>query len=95
MYTGSFLSFGNRCFNIERVFNLREGLTAKDDSLPARLTKTPQDPNDPKTVVPLAKMLKTYYKVRGWDKHGVPQKRVYKKLGVDVSLHAKALSQAV
>ena len=94
MYTGSFLSFGSRCFNIERIFNLREGLTAKDDSLPARLTKTPQDPNDPRTVVPLEKMLKTYYKVRGWDKYGVPQKRVYKKLGVDVSLYVQARARA-
>jgi aldehyde:ferredoxin oxidoreductase len=27
-------------------------------------------------------MLKTYYKVRGWNKNGAPKKRVYKKLGV-------------
>jgi aldehyde:ferredoxin oxidoreductase len=81
MYTGSFLAFGNRSYNLERIFNLREGLTAKDDSLPARLTKTPQDPADPRSVVPLEKMLKAYYKVRGWDKNGVPKKSVYKRLG--------------
>jgi aldehyde:ferredoxin oxidoreductase len=92
MYTGSFIALGNRCYDLERIFNMREGLTAQDDSLPARLTETPQDPNDPTSVVPLAKMLKTYYKVRGWDANGVPKKRTYKKLGVESAYPSAALS---
>jgi len=42
MYSGSFMALGERGYNLERLFNLREGLTAADDSLPDRLTKTPQ-----------------------------------------------------
>ncbi|MBP8640993.1 MAG: aldehyde ferredoxin oxidoreductase family protein [Oscillospiraceae bacterium] len=81
---GKFLQIGERCFNTERMFNLREGLTSADDSLCDRLTKTPQDPSRPDTVVPLDKMLPRYYKVRGWDKNGVPTPKKLKKLGIDV-----------
>ena len=92
MYTGNFLILGERSFNLERLFNLREGLTAADDSLPDRLTKTPQPANpecektgnvNPKYVVPLEKMLKKYYKVRGWDKNGVPKKGTLKRLKIE------------
>jgi len=85
-YTGHFLRLGERSFNLERLFNLREGLTAADDSLPNRLTKTPQPSRagavNPKHVVPLEKMLKKYYKVRGWDAQGVPKKRKLKQLKI-------------
>jgi aldehyde:ferredoxin oxidoreductase len=84
--SGKFLQIGERCFNTERLFNLREGLTAADDSLCDRLTKTPQDPKRADTVVPLDKMLPRYYKVRGWDKNGVPTKRKLKKLKIDVKI---------
>ena len=83
---GSFLQAGERAFNTDRLFNLREGLTGKDDALCDRLTKTPQDPTKPNTVVPLDKMLPRYYKVRGWDKNGVPTAKKLKKLGITVSI---------
>jgi len=95
MYTGSFMALGERSFNLERLFNLREGLTAADDSLPERLTKTPQPPINRKNakaadsetanadyVVPLEKMLKKYYKVRGWDAAGVPTPKTLKRLKI-------------
>lgn len=86
MTSGKFLQIGERCFNTERLFNLREGLTAADDSLCERLTKTPQDEKRKDTVVPLDKMLPRYYKVRGWDKNGVPTARKLRKLGITVSI---------
>ena len=81
-YTGSFVRLGERGYNMERLYNYREGLTKKDDSLPDRLTKTPQDPNNPKTVVNLDKMLPVYYRIRGWDENGAPRKRTLRKLGI-------------
>jgi aldehyde:ferredoxin oxidoreductase len=90
MYTGSFLAFGERSYNLERLFNIREGLTAADDSLPDRLTKTPQLARDgtsnPKHIVPLEKMVKQYYKVRGWDTKGIPVAKTLKRLRI--SFHA-------
>ncbi len=83
-YTGSFVRFGERGYNLERLYNVREGLTGANDSLPDRLTKTPQDANNPKTVVRLDKMLPVYYKIRGWDQSGAPKKRTLRRLGIQV-----------
>ncbi len=81
-YTGSFVKLGERGYNMERLYNYREGLSKADDSLPDRLTKTPQDPNNPKTVVRLDKMLPVYYHIRGWDENGAPRPRTLRRLGV-------------
>jgi len=83
MYTGGFLRLGETGCNLERLFNLREGLGSADDSLPARLTETPQKSGRPDTVVPLGKMLPLYYKVRGWDKEGRPTRKKLKGLGIE------------
>ncbi len=83
MTTGKLMQAGERGYNTERLFNLREGLTAKDDSLPDRLTKVPQQADDPKTIVPLDKMLPRYYKVRGWDANGVPTPQKLRRLGIE------------
>lgn len=82
MTIGHFVEIGERGFNIERLYNLREGLTKADDSLPDRLTKTPQIPDQANTVVDLDKMLPAYYKTRGWDGNGVPTTKKLKKLGI-------------
>ena len=81
-YTGSFVKLGERGYNMERLYNYREGLTKADDSLPDRLTKTPQDANNPKTVVRLDKMLPVYYSIRGWDEEGAPKEHTLRRLGV-------------
>lgn len=83
-YTGSFVRLGERGYNMERLYNYREGLMKKDDSLPDRLTKIPQDPKNPKTIVNLDEMLPVYYHIRGWSKEGAPTKRTLRKLGIRV-----------
>ena len=82
MTIGKFFTVGERSYNVERLYNLREGLTRADDALPERLTKTPQEPDQPDTVVPLDQMLPVYYKVRGWDAHGVPTAKRLRHLGI-------------
>ena len=82
MTSGRLMQIGERGYNTERLFSLREGITADDDTLPARLTETVQE-NDPKGVpVPLSKMLPVYYKVRGWDNEGKPTRRKLKQLDI-------------
>jgi len=83
MFTGGFIKLGERSYNLERLFNLREGLTSADDSLPARLTETPQKPGRPETVVPLSKMLPRYYRVRGWGREGKPSRKKLGSLGIE------------
>ncbi len=82
MTTGKLMQIGERGYNTERLFNLREGLTSANDALPDRLTKELQEADKPDSFVPLDKMLPMYYRVRGWDAQGVPTARKRKQLGI-------------
>ena len=82
MTFGKYLQTGERGFSLERAVNVRFGVSAAKDSLPKRLTDVPQDPNDPRTRVPLEQMKKIYYQARGWDKSGIPTCRTLKKLKI-------------
>jgi aldehyde:ferredoxin oxidoreductase len=71
--TGDMIKAGERVWNLERLYNIREGFTNKDDSLPPRLlTEAPLDGPSKGWVSHLAPMLKEYYRTRGWDENGVP-----------------------
>ena len=83
MNFGSFLRHGERGYNLERAVSARFGVSAKDDSLPRRVTDTPQDPNDPSTRVPLEQMKEQYYKARGWSRDGLPTARTLRKLKIE------------
>ena len=82
MNFGKYIRCGERGYTLERYVNSRFGITEKDDKLPQRLTDVPQNENNPKTVVPLDKMKKTYYAARGWDKNGVPTKETLRRLNI-------------
>jgi aldehyde:ferredoxin oxidoreductase len=60
--------------NETRQFNLREGITSKDDTLPKRFFDEPLG-KDGKTIQreDLHKMLQDYYSLRGWNSEGVPE----------------------
>jgi len=75
------LGIGERTNNLVRLFNLREGLTRKEDSLPNRfLTERLKEGPSRGRVVDLETMLKEYYFVRGWDEEGRPNSERLKKL---------------
>ena len=80
---GDFLIAGERGYTLERMINLREGLLAETDRLPPRLTEVPERPEEPRSRVPLRKMLPVYYKARGWDRDGIPHGWLLRKLGLD------------
>ena len=60
--------------NETRKFNLREGITAKDDTLPKRFFDEPLG-KDEKTIrrEDFQKMLQDYYALRGWSSDGIPK----------------------
>ena len=70
-------SVASRVQNLTRLFNLREGATRADDSLPERLLKEPI--NEQKNLITreeLDAMLSDYYLLRGWDQNGIPPKGI-------------------
>lgn len=77
---GKYLRIGERSYTLERFLNTKFGVSAKMDTLPSRLTDTPQDSDNPNTKVPLDILKKKYYKARGWDNNGIPTKATLKKL---------------
>lgn len=77
------LEIGERIWNLERLFNLKAGLTKADDSLPERLTKTPAPSGTAKgRVAELDVMLPQYYDYRGWTADGVPTPELLQRLGL-------------
>jgi len=72
---------GERIWNVERLYNIREGFTRADDTLPDRFFE--QQVNG--RVIDREEFLKTldeYYRMRGWDENGVPAKDKLRMLGI-------------
>lgn len=78
----------NRCYTIERLFNLREGMIRQDDWLPDRYFDEPT-----KMGLPVAKgksidrqkftaMIDEYYNLHEWDANGIPTPEFLQQLGI-------------
>jgi len=77
---------GVRISNLERAFNVREGFSRKEDTLPKRLTTEPiknAGPSEGQVVRKLDVLLDEYYSLRGWDKNGIPTPEKLKELGLE------------
>lgn len=76
MSHGDIITMGERIYNLQKMFNLREGMDRKDDRLPHRLTHEPIPKGVSKGAVvtdeELQSMLNEYYLARGWSKNSVP-----------------------
>ena len=77
------LEAGERINNLERLFNIREGFSRADDSLPRRFLKDPilDNQGNPQTV-DLERLLDMYYLSRGWDQEGHPLPETLDRLGL-------------
>jgi aldehyde:ferredoxin oxidoreductase len=77
---------GERIVNLERMFNVREGVRRRDDTLPWRVMHEPipEGPSAGMYCPPdeLGTMLDTYYGLRGWDADGVPTRARLAALGL-------------
>ena len=76
---------GERINNIERLFNVREGFSRKDDTLPERFLSEPLPDGPSKgSVVNLDPMLDEYYEARGWSlENGYPTEKKLRDLGLE------------
>ena len=78
------LKIGERIWNIEKLFNLREGFTRKDDTLPKRLLDEPFTSGHSKNKkIDLQPMLDEYYQLRGWSVEGIPSQQKLSELGLN------------
>ena len=79
-----FLSIAERIETLIRMFNVREGLTRKEDTLPHRTLNEPLPDGPAKGQCieeeNLNRMIDEYYASRGWDSSGIPTKETLKKL---------------
>lgn len=65
---------GERIYNLKRLYNIRLGVSRKDDALPPRvLTHRRGSGGSPHNLPPLNEMLAQYYEARGWDEFGRPK----------------------
>ncbi len=75
---------GERVWNLERMFNLKAGLTRADDDLPARLKEVPAPSGTAKgKVSDIDMMIPEYYEYRGWTPDGEPTTQTLQRLGLN------------
>jgi aldehyde:ferredoxin oxidoreductase len=82
------LKVSERVRNLERMFDVRQGLRRKDDSLPKKFFKEPLKNGPYKGEVmdekKFEQMKDEYYEIRGWDKAtGVPSREKLETLGLN------------
>lgn len=91
--SAEFKKIGERIYNLERLFNYREGLSRVDDELPKRFLteKLPAGPAKGQ-VVDNSALLTQFYRLRGWEDDGSPSDRKLEELGIK-PLHTSAKLQ--
>ncbi len=80
------MKLGEKISNIARLYNIKNGRTRNDDTLPQRFFKEKhlsgifKDRYLSEEI--FSKWLDMYYEVRGWDSNGVPTESKLKELGI-------------
>lgn len=87
MSIGELLYAGERGHNVAKAYNVREGFSRKDDTLPDRVLeeKVPYGPSQGRFIPreDLEVALDRYYTARGWDLEGVPTKAKLQSLDLE------------
>ncbi len=74
---------GERQFNLKRLFNVRLGVSRKDDTLPPRLLSHGRPSGKSAGVLPhLGEQLHHYYRQRGWSPEGIPLPETLARCGL-------------
>lgn len=76
-----FLKTGERIFTLQRLVNVKNGITRKDDVLPKKIFEPAKEGGRAgKIPAPFEPALDRYYAVRGWDTNGIPEREKLKEL---------------
>ena len=92
MTTENLTYAGERINNVARLFNVREGLSRKDDTLPYKVMHSPIPDEGPAKGAYVSQeeldlLLDDYYDARGWTKEGVPTKEKLEELDMGDLMH--------
>lgn len=79
---------GERVYTLERLFNVREGFSRKDDTLPRRILEEPSEKGYRTSLQELNAMIKEFYQAFGWDELGIPKKETLIRLSMEEFTHA-------
>ena len=77
---------GERILCLERLFNVREGLSRKDDTLPTRMLTEPLKNAGPATgqvIRKLDTLLDEYYDALGYTHNGIPSMKKIRQMGLE------------
>jgi len=86
------LRIAERILTMARLFNIREGFTAKDDRLPERYYQAKRDGILSKNATlfkeKMEKAKEYYYMLMGWDFNGIPYQSKIEELGIKELFHS-------
>jgi len=75
---------GERVFTLERLINVRDGISRKDDILPQKISVPAKTgPRKGRAPVPHDKALDEYYKLRNWATNGLPTKKALMEVDLE------------
>lgn len=80
----TYMRTGERIWNLTRMFNIRNGITREDETLPGRTLEESLEKDEARIGVGnFEKMLDEYYHLRGWDRNGIPTAKKLKELELE------------
>ncbi len=80
----SYMQTGERIWNLTKLFNVKNGVTREDETLPQRIMEEKLEKDEARIgKETFEKMLDEYYTLRGWDRNGHPTKEKLKELGLE------------
>jgi len=78
---------GERVWNLDRAFNVRDGFDRRHDTLPQRVQTEPlhtrKADGEGQMVRALETFLDEYYRLRGWTEAGIPSREKLQELGLE------------
>ncbi|MBU0955831.1 MAG: aldehyde ferredoxin oxidoreductase family protein [Spirochaetes bacterium] len=79
-----YLKCGRRTHVLERYMNVLCGVSAADDTLPDRFLTEAVTKHPVHSVVPIKKMVKAYYRKKGYSQEGIPTERLLAALEIEI-----------
>jgi len=93
LQSADLMELGDRIYNLKRAYNVRMGISSKDDVLTERIygLLRPGKPAEEGKKV-FFDMRKEYYEAREWDQNGIPRKEKLVSLGLNEAAEKIGLS---